>query len=72
MVSNGVFQSGFKPLFVLRLPYFWRKKQERTRKERKEGRKRQKQRRSLETVSRKMFRTGFKPLLGSIMGLPNS
>ena len=25
MVSSGVFQSGFRPLFVLRLPQLWRK-----------------------------------------------
>ena len=40
MVSSGVFQSGFRPLFVRRLPQLWEKKQEKTGKERREGRKR--------------------------------
>ena len=74
-VVNGeqrMFQSGFRPLFVLRLPQLWRKNRKKTRKERREGRKRQRQRRSLETVSRKMCRTGFRPLLGPVMGLPSS
>ena len=75
MVSSGVFQSGFRPLFVRRLPQLWRKnrkKREKNGKERREGKKRQRERRSLETVSRKMCRTGFRPLLGPVMGLPSS
>ena len=71
MVSSGVFQSGFRPLFVRRLPQLWRKTGKNG-KERREGRKRQRERRSLETVSRKMCRTGFRRLLGPVMGLPSS
>ena len=37
MVSGGVFQSGFRPLFVRRLPQLWRKnRKKRERKKRKE------------------------------------
>ena len=44
MVSSGVFQSGFRPLFVLRLPQLWRKnKKEREKKEEKGERDRDKE-----------------------------
>ena len=72
MVSSEVFQSGFRPLFVRRLPQLWRKNRKEREKKEREGRKRQRERRSLETVSRKMCRTGFRPLLGPVMGLPSS
>ena len=44
MVSSGVFQSGFRPLFVLRLPQLWRKnRKEREKKEEKGERDREKE-----------------------------
>ena len=44
MVSSGVFQSGFRPLFVLRLPQLWRKnRKEREKKEEKGERDRDKE-----------------------------
>jgi len=55
------------------------KKTRKNEKKRREGRKRQRQRRNrqrqrrnLEIVSRKIFRIGFRPLLGPVMGLSNS
>ena len=44
MVSSGVFQSGFRPLFVLRLPQLGRKnRKEREKKEEKGERDREKE-----------------------------
>ena len=44
MVSSGVFQSGFRPLFVRRLPQLWRKnRKEREKKEEKGERDREKE-----------------------------
>ena len=36
MVSSGVFQSGFRPLFVRRLPQLWRKNRKEREKKRRE------------------------------------
>ena len=44
MVSSGVFQSGFRPLFVRRLPQLWRKnRKKREKKEEKGARDREKE-----------------------------
>ena len=50
MVSSGVFQSGFRPLVVLRLPQLWRK----NRKEREKNEEKGKRDRDKEEVLRRI------------------